>query len=78
MARERGPLTYITLTDDKHQPLGAVACGGADWSLNCGQCSYAAPSSSPAAAVTDLLAHIEQVHVAAPVVEIVEVVQRGK
>ena len=59
MTNERGPLTYITLTDNEHQPLGAVAYGGADWTLNCGLCPHAAASTNPENGVKDLVAHID-------------------
>ncbi len=64
---------YITLANDDHQPLGVVASGGAGWTLNCGQCSHATPSTSPVAAVAELLEHIERAHSAAAPVEVIAV-----
>lgn len=72
MTTKLGPLTYITLTDDEHRPLGAVAYGGAGWTLTCGHCPQASPSTAPEAAVTELLAHIDGAHGVAPLVEVVE------
>ena len=71
MTTTPGPLRYITLADDDHQPLGIVAYGGADWTLNCGRCTHSRPSSRPDAAVTELLAHIEGAH-RVPVVEVLD------
>ena len=73
MTTERGPLTYITLTDNEHQPLGAVAYGGADWTLNCGLCPHAAPSTDPEDGVKELVAHIEGAHPVTAVIEVIEV-----
>ncbi len=74
MTTERRRVRYITLADDDHQPLGAVAYGGAGWTLNCGLCSHATPSPSPDAGVAELLEHIERAHSAGPLVEVSEVV----
>ena len=63
---EPGPLRYITLADDDYESLGLVAYGGADWTINCGRCPYAKPSTDPATGVTDLLAHIEREHSVVP------------
>ncbi|MDQ3642454.1 MAG: hypothetical protein M3450_13565 [Actinomycetota bacterium] len=71
MTTERGPLTYITLTDNEHQPLGAVAYGGADWTLNCGLCPHAAPSTDPKDGVKELVAHIEGAHLVTAVVDVI-------
>ncbi len=73
MTTKRGPLTYITLTDNEHQPLGAVAYGGADWTLNCGLCPHAAPSTNPEDGVKLLVAHIEGAHPVTAVGEVIEV-----
>ena len=73
MTNERGPLRFITLADDHQQPLGVVAYGGADWTVNCGQCPYASPSTSPGSGVMELLVHIEDAHAAGGAVEVVEV-----
>ena len=72
MPSKCGPLTYITLADDRHEPLGAVAYGGDGWTLTCGQCPYACPSTDPGTAVTELLAHIDDAHGVAPLVEVVD------
>ena len=72
MTTERGPLTYITLTDKEHQPLGAVAYGGADWTLNCGLCPHAAASTNPEDGVKELVAHIEGAHPVTAAVEVIE------
>jgi len=74
MTTERRHVRYITLADDDNQPLGVVADGGAGWTLNCGLCSHATPSSSPDAGVAELLEHIEGAHSAGPLVEVSEVV----
>lgn len=78
MTTERRLVRYITLADDDHQPLGVVADGGAGWTLNCGLCSHATPSPSPDAGVAELLEHIEGAHSAGPVVEVSDVVDRGR
>ena len=71
MTNERRPLRYITLADDDHQPLGVVAYGGADWTLNCALCPHSRPSNRPGVAVIELLAHIEGGH---PVLSVAEIV----
>ncbi len=67
---------YITLADDDQQPLGAVAYGGAGWTLNCAQCPHATPTSSPDTGVAALLAHIEHAHSAAPLVGGIELLDQ--
>lgn len=69
MTSGRGPVRYITLADDDQRPLGVVAYGGAGWTLNCGQCPHATPTTSPDTGVVALLAHIERTHSAGPSVE---------
>lgn len=66
MTIDRGPVRYITLADDDYQSLGLVAYGGAGWTLTCEQCRHAAASTTPEAAVTELLAHIQHEHPVAP------------
>jgi hypothetical protein len=73
MTSERGGVRFITLADGDQQPLGVVAYGGADWTLNCGQCPHARPSTSPNAAVKELLTHIERAHHHGSAVEVVDV-----
>lgn len=73
MSSDSGRVRFITLADDDNQPVGVVAYGGADWTLNCGQCPHSSPSTSPDAAVMELLAHIERAHPVAGPVEDVEV-----
>jgi hypothetical protein len=77
MTTKRSHVRYITLADENHQPLGVVANGGADWTLNCGRCSHATPGTTPGAAVAELLEHIERAHSAAAIVERIEVVDQG-
>ena len=62
---------FITLADKDHHTLGVVACAGADWTLNCGQCRHAAPSTTCEAAVAQLLAHLEGAHSVASDFEVV-------
>lgn len=78
MTSQRGAVRYITLTEDDHEPLGAVAYGGAGWTLNCGQCPHATPTSRPDAGVVALLAHIERAHPPAPLVEVIEVLDQDR
>jgi hypothetical protein len=75
MSTHHGPVRYITLADDNHQPVGVVANGGADWPLNCRQRSHATPSRCPHAGVAELLEHIELGHSAGRFVEVIDVDQ---
>ena len=70
MTYERGRVRFITLADEDQQPLGVVAHGGADWTVNCGQCPYASPSTTPGSGVMELLVHIERAHAAGGAVEV--------
>jgi hypothetical protein len=74
MTNERGRVRFITLADEDQQPLGVVAHGGADWTVNCGQCSHShASPTSPGSGVMELLVYIERAHAADEAVEAVEV-----